>query len=78
MAKIPPPYNGCCPSCGHTFTLATLKEMATGDGWVRYVPIRARDGDLEWVSFDDFNPATMTALTESYGASSEEHDRLAT
>ena len=57
-----PPYKSACPDCGHEFTLPELKEMAVGDNWQRFFWARTHDGSERVVSFDEYNPATMTAL----------------
>jgi hypothetical protein len=54
-----PAFDGNCPSCSHTFTLAQLKEMAVGDGWQRYLTVIDHRGVRRVVSFDEFNPASM-------------------
>lgn len=69
MAKtdqaINPPAKPNCPSCGHAFTLVDLKTMAVGDGYQRFLPVRLENGEETVVSFDDFNPSTMTYLPPS-------------
>jgi hypothetical protein len=55
-------YDGRCPSCRHTFTLADLRRMAVGDGWQRWILARLPDGSEKLVRFDEFDPFTMNAL----------------
>jgi hypothetical protein len=57
-------YDGRCPSCGRTFTLADLRRMAVGDGWQRWILARLPDGSEKLVRFDEFDPLTMTALDQ--------------
>ncbi|RVT93725.1 hypothetical protein [Sphingomonas crocodyli] len=54
------PFPKPCPKCGHTFTLAELKTMAVGDGWRRFIIVEEKDGTLQPVDFNDFEPSTMT------------------
>ena len=49
-------YDGKCPHCGHTFTLADLRHMAVGDGWQRYIRVQLADASIKAVAFDDFDP----------------------
>lgn len=46
--------------------------MAQGDGWRRHIFAELPDGTRKWVSFNDFNPATMKecepATAEAVGA----------
>lgn len=64
MTGMGRPFRGECPSCGHKLGLDDLKMMAVGDGWQRFLLVRHKDGSEEVVSFDDFNPATMEAISE--------------
>ena len=57
------PFDKCCPSCGHEFTLPDLKKMAVGDGWQRFFLVRYADGDEGVVSFDDFDPVSMEPIS---------------
>jgi hypothetical protein len=54
-------HNGNCPQCGHSFTLAELKTMATGDGWQRFIPVALPDGTRAVVSFDARRPSKAFA-----------------
>ena len=56
------PYKESCPNCDHRFTLADLKEMAEGDGWVRSILVRFEDGSEGLVTFDDYSPRAMTPI----------------
>lgn len=56
------PFEKCCPSCGHEFTLPDLKKMAVGDGWQRFFLVRHSDGDEGVVSFDDYDPISMEPI----------------
>lgn len=57
-----PPFDPCCPRCGHEFTLADLKKMAVGDGWQRFFLVRRSDGAEMVVSFDEFEPLDMVPI----------------
>lgn len=53
-----PPFYGCCPDCGRSFSLLDLALMAEGDGWVRYISL-GYDPELMKAyhpSFTEFNP----------------------
>jgi len=67
MSKVSAAYDGQCPSCGRVFTLADLRRMAVGDGAQRWLWAKMPDGAEQIVSFDDFNPATMTAIAPKSG-----------
>jgi hypothetical protein len=58
------PFKDACPECGHRIDLATLKEMAVGDGWERYLLVRDAAGVERFVSFDEFQPYGMTPISE--------------
>jgi hypothetical protein len=57
---VSPPFDPKCPCCGHLFSLADLRRMAVGDGFDRLIWIAKADGSRQAVSFDEYNPATMT------------------
>jgi hypothetical protein len=58
------PFKDSCPKCGHSFTLADLREMAVGDGFQRHMFVRLPDGTERVVSFDELHPPTMTVIPE--------------
>jgi len=58
------PFRSTCPDCGHSFSLSELKMMAVGDGWQRFLLVRLADGTEDVVSFDEFEPASMVAISE--------------
>ena len=57
------PFQERCPQCGNIFTLAELKEMAVGDGYMRHLLVRKYDGTECVVSFDEFDPHSMCVIS---------------
>ncbi len=46
--------------------LADLKRMAMGDGWQRRMMVVAGDGERRVVTFEEYDPMSMTPVGHFY------------